>query len=81
MPALHGGLAPPIRRPRRAPTTGGDGTSSIVYILPLALLCLLIVAGMGYAVRTSGRVPAARASAPDAPVAGATDRSRRPKGN
>lgn len=41
----------------------GDDTPAIAYILPLALLCLLIVAGMGYAMHTSSRVGRARIGA------------------
>ena len=42
------------------PVAGGDGTSPLVYVLPGALLSLLLAAGMGYAVRTSGRARRAR---------------------
>ena len=45
------------------PVTGDDDTPAIVYILPLALLCLLIVGGMAYAVHQSSRVGRARIGA------------------
>jgi hypothetical protein len=45
------------------PVAGGDDTSPLVYVLPGIALSLLLAAGLGYAVRTSGRARRARISA------------------
>jgi hypothetical protein len=44
------------------PVAGDDGTSPLLYILPGIALSLLLAAGLGYAVRTSGRARRARIS-------------------
>jgi hypothetical protein len=43
-----------------APLPEGDDTSPLVYILPGVIVSVLLAAGMGYAVRTSGRAQRAR---------------------
>ena len=46
-----------------APVAGVDDTSPLVYILPGLVLSLVLAAGMGYAMRMSGRARRARVSA------------------
>jgi regulator of extracellular matrix RemA (YlzA/DUF370 family) len=46
-----------------APVAADDDTSPFVYILPGVLASLILAAGMGYAVRTSGRARRARIGA------------------
>ena len=49
--------------PAPAPAAGGGDASPLVSILSVAFACLLIAAGMGHAVRASGRVGRARIGA------------------
>jgi len=50
-------------QPDSTPVAAADATSPLVYILPGIALSLLVAAGVGHAVRTSGRAGRARVSA------------------
>ena len=53
----------PIAPVETTPVAGDDDTSPLVYVLPGIAFSLLLAAGLGYAVRTSGRTRRARISA------------------